>query len=224
MEVSSGDLVQIPVSIVNSSTENLNVKLSHSLKSSLLVPYENEFFDGEPLKLPGGTKKRLILDLDVNNGFETSEITLSGDAGPLHDKVTRKLNVIPSGFPSTFSIGGVVSSKDQISMIVPIPENVVKSSLKSTLKFYPSPVSNIAGALESLLKIPHGCFEQVSSTTYPTVMAHQYFISHQHLINVGTMQKSYNLIENGYKKLISYECKEGGFEWFGNGSAHEGLT
>ena len=25
------------------------------------------------------------------------------------------------------------------------------------------------------------------------------------------------MIEIGYKKLISYECKDGGFEWFGQG-------
>jgi alpha-2-macroglobulin-like protein len=224
MEVSSGDFVQIPVSVVNSSVNDLKIQLNHSFKSSLLVPHKNELFDGEQFTLEGGSRKRILLDVDVNDGFESSEITISGVAGPLHDKVTRKFSVVPSGFPSTFSFGGVASSNDQVTLIVPIPENLVKKSLKSTLKFYPSSISNIAGALKSLLKIPSGCFEQVSSTTYPTVMAHQYFISHQHLIDTNTIQNSYSLIEIGYKKLISYECKEGGFEWFGGGSAHEGLT
>jgi hypothetical protein len=33
-----------------------------------------------------------------------------------------------------------------------------------------------------------------------------------------------NYLEDGYKKLIAYECKSGGFEWFGSDPGHEGLT
>jgi len=34
-------------------------------------------------------------------------------------------------------------------------------------------------ALQSLLREPNGCFEQTSSTSYPMVMAQQYFLTHR---------------------------------------------
>ena len=55
--------------------------------------------------------------------------------------------------------------------------------------------------------------EQTSSTVYPMVLAHQYFTKHEKSIDTKTIQLSYDLIEKGYKRLISFECKDGGFEW-----------
>ena len=55
-------------------------------------------------------------------------------------------------------------------------------------------------------------------------MAHQYFSKHQELINPQMISKSSKLIDKGYKKLINYECKYGGFEWFESGSGKQGLT
>ena len=43
---------------------------------------------------------------------------------------------------------------------------------------YPTPLANLTKALERLIRDPHGCFEQTSSSTYPLVMAQQYFMSH----------------------------------------------
>jgi hypothetical protein len=32
------------------------------------------------------------------------------------------------------------------------------------------------------------------------------------------------MIDKSYKRLTSFECKDGGYEWFGNGKGHESLT
>ena len=31
-------------------------------------------------------------------------------------------------------------------------------------------------------------------------------------------------LEDGYKKLLTYESTNGGYEWFGNNPGHEALT
>ena len=214
----------MPISMVNGSNNDLDVKMTHQVKSKLLIPQQNKLFDGKSIEIEKESRKRELLEFEVKEGFDFAEFSISGDAGAFNDKVTRKITVVPSGFPSSISIGGIATSENEISLILPIPEDIVENSMKAFVRFFPSSLSNLSGGLNGLLRTPHGCFEQTASTTYPTVMAHQYFTSHQHLIDPKTIQKSFDLLAQGHKKLISFECLDGGFEWFGSGSAHEGLT
>ena len=69
--------------------------------------------------------------------------------------------------------------------------------------------------MKSLLHEPCGCFEQTSSTTYPMVMALRYLKSHKSSIEVQAMiEKATKLLKEGYLKLMGYECKNGGYEWY----------
>jgi uncharacterized protein YfaS (alpha-2-macroglobulin family) len=85
---------------------------------------------------------------------------------------------------------------------------------------YPTPLANMTQALARLIQDPNGCFEQTSSTTYPLVMAQQYFTTHTG-IDPATIQKSNDILARGYKRLIGFECKGGGYEWFGQDPGHE---
>src|SRR5436309_6200972 len=78
-------------------------------------------------------------------------------------------------------------------------------------------------ALQSLLREPYGCFEQTSSTSYPMVMAQQYFLTHTG-VDPATIEKARNLLEVSYKKLIGFESRSRGYEWFGADPGHEALT
>ena len=59
--------------------------------------------------------------------------------------------------------------------------------------------------------------------SYPLVMAQQYFTTHTG-IDPALVSRANEMMEKSYKILTSFECKEGGFEWFGNGKGHESLT
>jgi uncharacterized protein YfaS (alpha-2-macroglobulin family) len=78
-------------------------------------------------------------------------------------------------------------------------------------------------ALQSLLHEPYGCFEQTSSTSYPMVMAQQYFLTHTG-IDASIVEKARNLLDVSYKKLTGFETKTKGYEWFGADPGHEALT
>jgi hypothetical protein len=39
-----------------------------------------------------------------------------------------------------------------------------------SLVLFRKPIDNILEAVKSLIRMPHGCFEQTSATTYPMVM------------------------------------------------------
>jgi uncharacterized protein YfaS (alpha-2-macroglobulin family) len=81
----------------------------------------------------------------------------------------------------------------------------------------------MTAALERLIQQPSGCFEQTSSTVYPLVMAQQYFLDHQG-VDPKLIERSAAILEDGYNRLIGFEAKGGGYEWFGSDPGHDALT
>jgi hypothetical protein len=54
-------------------------------------------------------------------------------------------------------------------------------------------------------------------------MAQQYFMTHAG-VDPKLIARSNEMLEKGYKRLIGFECKSGGYEWFGADPGHEALT
>ena len=129
----------------------------------------------------------------------------------------------PLGFPLETGFGGLIGDGDTVTHELTIPAEVVQGSVNTRIVIYPTPLASMNEALARLIREPHGCFEQTSSSTYPLVMAQQYFMSHQG-VDPTLIERSAGMLEKGYQKLIGYECKTGGFEWFGNDPGHDALT
>ena len=123
----------------------------------------------------------------------------------------------------SIAAGGLIGPGKDYSLSVDIPAEIEPGSMKTSVKIYPSPLASMEEALNALLRKPYGCFEQTSSTSYPLVMAQQYFLSHQG-VSPDKIKKSAELLEEGYKKLIGFESKNFGYEWFGGDPGHEALT
>lgn len=216
LEASVGDVIEIPIALVNASEidiDNVNVLMR---AEGLNIKHGN----GSALK--AGQRARHVVRVVANSPGEY-EVVVSAAAGPFTDRVTRTLVVKPNGFPVTVNHGGLVGPKEDATMLVQIPTVFEPGSISAIAKVYPSPLANMEEALNALLRQPYGCFEQASSTTYPLVMAQQYFMSH-HGIAPTKIAKAKSLLDQGYKKLISYESEDQGYEWFGANPAHEALT
>src|SRR5262245_17589744 len=100
---------------------------------------------------------------------------------------------------------------------------MVRGSFTSSVTVYPTPLASMTDALQSLLREPYGCFEQTSSTSYPMVMAQQYFLTHTG-IDPAVIEKTRGLLDVSYKKLTGFETRTKGYEWFGADPGHEALT
>ena len=70
-------------------------------------------------------------------------------------------------------------------------------------------------SLQSLVKEPHGCFEQTSSTMYPMILS----LLYTHSASFKT-----SFLSSGLRRLLGYEVEGGGFSWFGSKPANEPLT
>jgi uncharacterized protein YfaS (alpha-2-macroglobulin family) len=77
--------------------------------------------------------------------------------------------------------------------------------------------------MDAILRMPYGCFEQTSSTTYPNVLALDY-MKRTKKLTPEVHAKAEGFIAQGYQRLVTFEVRGGGFSWFGNAPANKILT
>jgi hypothetical protein len=218
LEVTSGDLIRIPVGVVNATPAPLEAAFGAEAHQSLLIRSSLPLF-----ALPGDGRVRQIVDVEVGSHNGEAHFVLTGKADPYADKVTRTLKVVPRGFPIEVGRGGLVGPGDTVTQEISIPADLVPGSVTARVVVYPTPLASMNEALERLIQGPYGCFEQTSSTAYPLVMAQQYFMSHQG-VDPRLVERSSAILETAYQRLTGFECKSGGYEWFGNDPGHDALT
>jgi hypothetical protein len=219
LEVSTGDQVRIPVGLVNATDGSL---MNGELTLDLPSPGLSKKFDSA-FSLNAQQRLRRLLSLAPFKQPGNAELVLNANIAGYNDRVTRNLVVKPLGFPVEAGFGGLIAGGDTVTHEIVIPPSLVRGSLSTRVVIYPTPLASMNEALKRLIREPHGCFEQTSSSTYPLVMAQQYFMSHQG-VDPSLIQRSADMLEKGYQRLTGYECKGGGFEWFGNDPGHDALT
>jgi uncharacterized protein YfaS (alpha-2-macroglobulin family) len=135
------------------------------------------------------------------------------------DSLSSDVTIVPRGFPVKI---GLSSDKTDSSYDVVIAKPV-QGSIRASFSAYPTILSDLLKGIESILQEPYGCFEQTSSSTYPNIMVMNY-LSGQKDPDPAVLKKAGDLIGKGYKKLVSFETREKGYEWFGENPGHEALT
>ncbi len=219
LEVTSGDNIALPVTVVNSTASFLNDgRIKVHVPQGLSVRGSSS-----AVRFDKDSRTRTLVELSPKDYIGEAEIKVEATAGNYKDSVTRRLKVVPHGFPIEVAQGGVLEGKGRAEVDVDIPQTVVAGSTSAEITVYPAPLANLTQALERLVREPHGCFEQTSSTNYPLVMAQQYFQSHGG-IDSGLIKRSREILQQGYDRLRSFECKTKGYEWFGQDPGHEALS
>lgn len=220
LEVTSGDRVLLPISLVNATAGTLaaaDAKVNLKGDFDLLPPVKGV------ANLAPGARVRWVQPIKIGIGNGQKEFILNAKAGSFQDKVTRQLSVKPKGFPIETTFGGIIEPDKTVTHIINIAKDVAQGSMVSNTAVYPTPLANMTGALERMIQDPYGCFEQTSSTSYPLTMAQQYFVSHTG-VDPKLVETSRQKLDAGYKKLVGFWCPDRGYEWFGENPGHEALT
>jgi len=216
LEVTAGDKINLPVALINETDQSLKAALAISANQGVLIgDYP------ETITLPPFTRKRIIIPAEVEEKAGISELIVTASSGEFTDNITRSIPVKPLGFPVDVSFGGLLEK--EASHKIEIPLSLTEGGLHAHASVYPSPLANLTDSLEALIRDPHGCFEQTSSTNYPLVMAMHYFETHTG-VDPELKKRSREKLSKGYDRLVGFECKEKGYEWFGGDPGHEALT
>jgi uncharacterized protein YfaS (alpha-2-macroglobulin family) len=221
--LTQGDRVTIPIAIYNYSGKPGQVGLK--LESQDWFSLDNDT-SGKSVAVESGRvgssqftinakrigKFKLTLSAHMNSerGSETRE-----------DIVVREIEVIPNGREQNVVLNGRLETTAQHDLRFPAASIPEASSI--LVRLYPGPLSQVIEGMDSILRMPGGCFEQTSSSTYPNVLALDY-MKRTKKLTPEVHAKAEGYIANGYQRLLTFEVPGGGFSWFGQAPANKILT
>jgi hypothetical protein len=233
LAISSADVVDVPVRVVNDSDDRRAVGFTLS-PTNLAV-------EGPGLKTAEGLYKDVI-DLAPNGkgrkvyrvrptvADETAALGVIGTSDPAAepDVTERTVRVVPDGYPVVSSFSDLLEKR--AAGTLELPKDLVKGTLKVRLEVYPTTLADLVKGLDGLLREPGGCFEQSSSSNYPNTLVLGY-LNQTNQASPEAAKRARDMLDRGYAKLTSFECPDTptmakqGFEWFGAADMpHEALT
>ena len=218
--LTQGDRVSIPVAVYNYSAQRGEVTLS-------LQPEEWFTLVGDPAQKSVtveagqvGGSQFTIQAQRIGKFRLTLTARITGTSGH-RDVVVREIEVVPNGRQQDIVFNGRLESSVQRS--IHFPGNAIPDASRIYVRVYPGPLSQVVEGMDSILRMPFGCFEQTSSSTYPNVLALDY-MKRNHKLTPEVHAKAEGYIANGYQRLLTFEVPRGGFSWFGQAPANQILT
>jgi len=149
------------------------------------------------------------------------KLTLAASMSNRADIVVREIEVVPNGREQNMVFNGRLESA--VHHELNFPATSIPDASKIFVRLYPGPLSQVIEGMDAILRMPGGCFEQTSSSTYPNVLALDYMKRTKKLTQ-EVHAKAEGFIANGYQRLLTFEVPGGGFSWFGNAPANKILT
>ncbi|MEW7279036.1 TonB-dependent receptor plug domain-containing protein [Aquimarina sp. 2201CG1-2-11] len=208
------DTITLPVTITNETTQKIATKLTVELPEhlKLLEPFT------ENITIEANSSVVQQVKVIPIKKAEKVHIALALESDEFSDTIKREATILSPYFPTRVSVSGVKSQSFQFSI-----DNMVKGSLKANFALYTDIIGDVMDGIEGIIREPYGCFEQVSSSTYPNILVLKY-LKETNKSNPEIEKKALDFIKKGYKKLAAYETAQDGFEWYGDTPPHEALT
>jgi hypothetical protein len=214
-EVLTGDRLRLPLTLSNNSNKSISGKLNIELPSHIRWVTSPKM----DVTLDAKASTTVFLDCEVLNQEAEGDFIVIFKSDKASDKMITNVKSRPRGFPvrQVFT-GDKEAQKFTLDAIQPI-----EGSINVSVNIYPSVLDEILKGMESMLRMPSGCFEQTSSSNYPNLLVLQY-MRESNMATPELEQKIMGYLATGYQRLTGYEAKKGGFHWWGYDPAHEGLT
>lgn len=154
-------------------------------------------------------------------GTQTFKVTAIGST--MSDAIQKEVRVFPNGKQIFFTQSDQLQPDAPVVQHATIPGSAIDGTQNLTVKIYPGVISQVVEGLDSILQMPHGCFEQTSSSTYPNVLVLDY-LQTTGQASPEVQFKAEEYINLGYQRLTTFEVIGGGFSLFGNAPADLMLT
>lgn len=219
LEVSSGDRIELPITLSNETEDALEATLEAKFGAALRL-------GGNPaagkIKLRAGERRSFFFPLEVVAQDGDAEVSLVLATRGLRDELTRKIRVVPRGFPFVAAASGTAQPGQRARAELDLA-GAMPGSIRATVTMFPSPLAAMTQGLEGMIREPGGCFEQTSSSNYPNTMILAYLQSSD-AADPALVGKTQAVLDRGYKLLTGFETKTKGYEWFGSSPGHEALT
>ena len=218
--LTQGDRVSIPVAVYNYSGARGDVRLQLQSDDwfSLVDDIPEKSVEVDSSRVGGS---QFTLEAKRLGKFKlTLSARMNGEASRA-DIVVREIEVIPNGREQNMVFNGRL--ENTVEHDLNFPATSIPDASKIFVRLYPGPLSQVIEGMDSILRMPGGCFEQTSSSTYPNVLALDY-MKRTKKLTPEVHAKAEGYIANGYQRLLTFEVPGGGFSWFGQVPANKILT
>ena len=220
--------IDFPVALTQNDEVHVPVALYNYLKSDQeirLTVKQEDWFElrcapTKSIRL-GPSEVRAVHFPIIARKIGYQKFTVTARGAKKSDAVARSVEIAPDGKEYLVSHSGRLE-KD-VEHTITIPAGAIEGAGKVFVKVYPGTLSQVVEGLDKMLRMPFGCFEQTSSVTYPNILVLDYMKTASK-ITPAIQMKAQGFINAGYQRLLAYEVRGGGFEWFGNPPAHRILT
>jgi uncharacterized protein YfaS (alpha-2-macroglobulin family) len=141
-------------------------------------------------------------------------LTIHAQGSKTSDAVKRSIDVRPDGF----LVEQVSSDRltGTATRAVVFPANAIPGASRLLVQLSPSILSQVLQGAEGMLQMPHGCFEQTSSSTYPNLLVLDY-LRKTGRSSPDVLRRAERFVNAGYQRLLTFERPGGGFDWYGSG-------
>ena len=204
-KLSPKEKVTLPIAVfaMDKKVRNVNIQVKTSNGISVIGNKSQNISFNKP------DEKMVYFELDVlkANGINTVEIIATGNG----EKATYKveLDVVNPNPITSKVIDKNIEGKQ--SQTINFNTFGVEGSNTAILELSTIPQINFSGRLEYLIRYPHGCVEQTTSSVFP-----QLFLNDLFDLPLDKKQKVQRNIEKGIERLGNFQKANGGLSyWIG---------
>lgn len=214
--VGTKDVIKIPLMLKNTTDRNTIAAVSVN------CPLLHIMNDKESLKgisVPANSTTIVYIEAKAKEErVDTNVIKIAVTSGGKKEYLEKNIALRNINFPYQQTFSG---NKFNDQMIFNYPNTSQVYDFSARFLVHLSILEELTSGVESIIREPSGCFEQVLSSAMPNIFAYQLLNE----TNSKTSKQIQAILESGYRKLANYEVKgTGGFEWYGGTPAHEMLT
>lgn len=213
------DIIKVPVMLKNMTDRPLDVKLYFDVDKPLSITFIGDF-GANNIVIPPNMTETVYMPFIAEKNETDVNITISARSEKYNSDITRKLTIRQVNFPYQYNFSGrQMNHHTQFNL-----PDYIGGTLKAEAITYVEIMDELFDGAEGIFREPHGCFEQLLSSSFPNVFALQ-LLKATGKIDNNSHSRAMGYIESGYNRLANYEVKKtGGFEWYGGSPAHEMLT
>lgn len=207
------DTVTVPVSVFNygNATREVTLELGSG------TWYETDSRTANVSVPPNAVRSASFTLRATEHGQRALTVFADGrtpDGNVTRDAIRRSVTVDPPGKRHVTTDSGAVSGTTRTTL--PVHGSAYPNTSKTVLRVYPGAFGQTLGGVEALLSMPHGCFEQTSSSLYPNVLALRY-LDETSRASPETRLTAERFIAQGYQRLLTFETSTpGGYSLFGD--------
>ncbi len=222
--------VQMPSLVLSGDTLILDAKIKNrtqvAVTGKLHIPFLNEAFElldknqeQQIITIPPDSFATLKIPLLVKRLKTATTLAMQWRSENRVETWQKPIEVHVHGFQHE-----IAQSSQHAHVVFQFPlSSFIQGSLIANFNAYTMIYQEMVEGLAAIIREPHGCFEQVSSSNYPSIMALK-LLNETGGVDFAFQKKAKEHLDKGYKLLTGYEVNGGGFSIFGHAPASERLT